>query len=92
MKETLKEISELSFEERFQTALEAPSVATALSDLARDLKMEGRSQEEVYDLFLHQLRKHLSPQEDAAFIGISEVMDAIAGHCAKQRWIYGRRL
>lgn len=79
------------FETRFEAAL-GHGDPTALTDLALELKREGATQTEVYDLFLHQLRKHMSSRDDGVFQRISAVMDAIAGRCDKAQWIFEHRL
>jgi hypothetical protein len=65
---------------------------SALHKLACELKEEGHSQSEVYDLYLHQLRKFIGASHAATYTQISDTMDVIAGHCEKSRWIFKGRL
>jgi hypothetical protein len=83
-------VAESNFPERFADALGGN--AGALRQLAFELKRQGQSQSQVYDLYRHQLRKHLGAADEAAYAKISDAMDEVAGHCEKARWIFAGRL
>jgi hypothetical protein len=81
-----------SFEFRFETAMRAHDVAAALLDLAGELKTEGLSQGEVFNLFQNKLSEHITDPESNLYDEIHNVMDAITGHCEKGRWIFQARI
>ncbi len=66
---------------RFEAALAAKDPTAALAQLAQDLKREGMSQREMYDLFTHYLLKH-NGDEDPLCEPISSTMDSISGWCS----------
>lgn len=82
---------DLSFEARFAAAL-GKNGSNTLPEFARELKAEGRSQSEVYDLYLQLLRKYLGAAYEARFNAVYGAMDVIAGRCQKSRRIFAGRL
>ena len=86
------QFKESSFESRFAAALQADHPKSALTALARASKDEGIHQDEVYNLYLRQLRRHLGSADNATYDQISEVMDTIAGRCDKSLSLFEARL
>lgn len=81
-----------SHNDRIEQALLAPDAEAALAQLAREMKAEGLSQREVYDLFESQLRHHRSDSDESSYDALADTMDRIIGWCNPEQRIFETEL
>ena len=73
---------------RMEEALGTSVPFEALMSLAQDLKSEGMSKEEMYELFDHYRAVHDGDIEETLDDAILDVMDFIVGFCSPGRALF----
>lgn len=78
-----------SMRARMEAALQASSPVIALSELARTLKTEGMSQQEMKLLFDQYRVRHESDVDETKYDAILDTMDLICcGQCHPKWWLF----
>ena len=77
-----------SYSARVEAALQSRSPAKALFDLAQQLKSEGMTQIEMYQVFDQYRAKHEGDSDEIKYDALLDTMDIISGWCGSHARLF----